>query len=68
MQAHFDRSPAGAYDNVRAVLVTVGGQTAVERYYDSSEDMTGDVASVTKSVMATLVGIALDQGHMASVE
>ena len=34
VQAHFDRSAAGAHDNVRAVLVTVGGQTAVERYYD----------------------------------
>jgi len=68
MQAHFDNSNTGAYDNVRAVLVTVGGQRLVERYYESSADATSNVHSVTKSVMSALIGIALDEGHLDSVD
>ena len=40
----------------------------LERYYDSSAEATGGVFSVTKSVMSILVGIALDDGDLGSVE
>jgi CubicO group peptidase (beta-lactamase class C family) len=56
------------YDKLRAVLVLVGGRPLVERYYDSSADATSNVASVTKSVMSILVGIALDEGDRGSVD
>jgi CubicO group peptidase (beta-lactamase class C family) len=68
IEAHFDNSPAGAYDNVRAVVVTVGGQRVVERYFKSSADATSDIASVTKSVMSMLIGRALDDGDLDSVD
>jgi CubicO group peptidase (beta-lactamase class C family) len=58
----------GAYEDVRAVLVTVDGRLVVERYSGSSAEATHDVASVTKSVMSLLVGIALNEGHLGSVE
>lgn len=58
----------GASEDVRAVLVTVGGRPLLERYYDSSAEATSGVFSVTKSVMSILVGIALDEGDLGSVE
>jgi CubicO group peptidase (beta-lactamase class C family) len=58
----------GASEDVRAVLVTVGGRPVLERYYDSSAEATSGVFSVTKSVMSILVGIALDEGDLGSVE
>ena len=53
---------------LRAVLVLVGGRPLVERYYDSSAEATSNVASVTKSVMSILVGVALDEGVLGSVD
>jgi CubicO group peptidase (beta-lactamase class C family) len=58
----------GASEDVRAVLVTVGGRPVLERYYDSSAEATSGVFSVTKSVMSILIGIALDEGDLGSVE
>lgn len=48
--------------NVRAVVVTVGGDTLLEEYRDSSPDDYYNIASVTKSILGTLVGIAVDEG------
>ena len=47
---------------VRSLLVAVDGRTVLERYVDSGPDQTHHVYSVTKSVVSTLVGIALDEG------
>ena len=47
--------------NRRAILVAVNGKTMVERYYDSNADETAVVASVTKSIVSTLVGIAVSE-------
>jgi CubicO group peptidase (beta-lactamase class C family) len=59
---------AGVYEDLRAVLVLVGGRPLVERYYDSSAEATSNVASVTKSFMSILVGIALDEGVLGSID
>ena len=50
------------YGNVRAVLVAQHGKTLVERYYQSQPAERRTVFSVTKSVVATLVGIAEAEG------
>jgi CubicO group peptidase (beta-lactamase class C family) len=62
-----DTTNPGGYEDLRAVLVLVGGRPLVERYYDSSADATSNVASVTKSVMSILVGIALDEGELGGL-
>jgi CubicO group peptidase (beta-lactamase class C family) len=49
-------------ENVRAVVMTVDGDTVLEEYRDSSADEYHNIASVTKSVLSTLVGIAVDEG------
>ena len=50
--------------NRRAILVSVDGELLVERYYDSSAHETAAVASVTKSIVSTLVGIAVSEGYL----
>ena len=48
--------------NIRAVLVSVDGVTQVAHYRDSLPTDRAHVFSVTKSVLSTLVGIAVSEG------
>lgn len=57
-----DESLSPGIRNRRAILIAVEGETLVERYYDSSASESADVASVTKSFLSTLVGIAVSEG------
>ena len=52
------------YDRIRAILVKANGRTVFERYYRSTATESHNVASVTKSVMSTLVGIAVGEGKL----
>jgi CubicO group peptidase (beta-lactamase class C family) len=51
-------------DYIRAIIVQVDGGTRFEHYYSSSPDQSRSSFSVTKSVMSTLVGIAIDKGRL----
>ncbi|TFV79439.1 class C beta-lactamase-related serine hydrolase [Blastococcus sp. CT_GayMR19] len=62
ISAHLDGS---AMDDVRAVLVIAGDRTVVEEYYGTTANEYRNVFSVTKSVMSTLIGIAIDEGLLA---
>jgi CubicO group peptidase (beta-lactamase class C family) len=65
----FERSFAAGKSNVRAVLVSVDGQPVVNRYYRGrTAAETANVASVTKSVVSTLVGIALAEGELDGLD
>lgn len=56
---------AYTYDaNIRAIIVQVDGRTRFEHYYSSSADQSRSSFSVTKSVMSTLVGIAISEGRL----
>jgi CubicO group peptidase (beta-lactamase class C family) len=60
---------AGRVDRMRSLLVVRDGRLAFERYYGGwNVDTLADVRSVTKSVVSTLVGIALEQGYLASLD
>jgi CubicO group peptidase (beta-lactamase class C family) len=62
----FDKSLSVGLRDRRALLVSQGGRMLVERYYGGSDaSTTSDVFSVTKSIMATLVGVAVDQDLLA---
>jgi CubicO group peptidase (beta-lactamase class C family) len=56
------------HDKVRAVLVYQGGEPFLEYY--RGEDATDylNTRSVTKSVVSTLIGIAIDQGAISGVD
>ena len=56
-------------DNVRAVLVSVDGETKIAHYrHGFTDDDHGHVWSVTKSVVSILIGIAVADGLIANVD
>ena len=56
-------------DNVRAVLVSVDGETKIAHYrHGFTEDDHRHVWSVTKSVVSILIGIAIADGLIASID
>jgi CubicO group peptidase (beta-lactamase class C family) len=65
IDAFLGASRTGRYDHVRAVIVDVAGE---RRYVRGEPASRGDVHSVTKSVLGTLIGIAVDRGEIRSVQ
>ncbi len=58
---------AGQIRNLRALIVFKDSAIVGERYFKNDADISGhDVRSVTKSVTATLIGIAIDRGSIGS--
>jgi CubicO group peptidase (beta-lactamase class C family) len=56
-------------DNVRAVLVSVDGETRIAHYrHGFTEKDYGHVFSVTKSVLSILMGIAIADGLIPSID
>jgi len=56
-------------DNVRAVLVSVDGETKVAHYrHNFTESDHAHVFSVTKSVLSILIGIAIADGLIANLD
>jgi CubicO group peptidase (beta-lactamase class C family) len=56
-------------DNIRAVLVNVDGETKISHHrHGFTGDSYGHVFSVTKSVVSILIGIAIADGLIASVD
>lgn len=67
--ARADRSIATKFPNVRSLVVARDGRLAFERYYGgATADQVFDVYSVTKSVVSALVGIAISEGRLESVD
>jgi len=59
---------AGGLANLRSLLVSIDGELVVERYYRGTKaTQWANLKSASKSVLSTLVGIALDRGHLRSV-
>ncbi|WP_214405046.1 serine hydrolase domain-containing protein [Pseudonocardia lacus] len=65
IDAFLDDGGSSRHDRVRAVIVDVRGE---RRYVRGTPGSRGAARSVTKSVMATLIGIAIDRGEIGGVE
>lgn len=61
----FVTTDSGAWIGTRAVLVSHRGELVAERYYFSDAEERAEVFSVTKSVVATLVGMAVADGDLS---
>lgn len=53
--------------DIQAILVLHDGEMVFEKYYDATAEDYADIRSVTKSVMSTLVGIAIEEGAIPGV-
>ena len=56
------------FDQVRSILVARGGELVHEQYFNGDADSYFDVQSVTKSVVSTLIGIAIGDGVIGGVD
>jgi len=68
VDAFFANDFADAYRNRRAVLVSVAGDVIVEDYFESDPATTTNIQSVGKSIVATLIGLALADGHLNGLD
>jgi len=56
------------FDQLRAIVVATDDRIVFEQYYGTDPDAYWGVQSVTKSVVSTLVGIALQEGLIGSLD
>ena len=69
LAAALDKEFASAqYKDLRSVIVLAHGRTAYERYFKSGSSDYHQVFSVTKSVISTLIGIAIAERAIPSVD
>jgi CubicO group peptidase (beta-lactamase class C family) len=68
IESFVDPSTNAPFRPLRAVLIKADGDTLLERYYQGSSSDTANVFSITASVVGTLIGIALSDGYLRSVD
>jgi CubicO group peptidase (beta-lactamase class C family) len=59
---------AGAFGAVTSLLVATGEDVVCETYIDGDEATLRNTRSATKTVLGTLVGIAIERGLVGGVE
>lgn len=64
----FDQGIGDRLADIESVVVVLQGRTAYQFYRDGNPEALRDTQSVAKSALAALVGIALRQGHIASLD
>jgi CubicO group peptidase (beta-lactamase class C family) len=69
VEAVFSTDDRGVYRRLRSILVSVDDRIVVEQYRQGQPpDHTLEIQSITKSVLATLIGIAIQEGKLAGVD
>ncbi|MBN2695808.1 serine hydrolase [bacterium] len=63
-----DRALQTKYRYVNAILILKDGNNVFERYNGFEESYRFNIASVTKSFLSALIGVAIDKGFIKSVE
>ncbi|MEG0327708.1 MAG: serine hydrolase [Erysipelothrix sp.] len=57
------------YSNIRCISVSYNNKRVYEQYFKTRNfEQKFSVASVTKSIVSLLIGIAIDQGHIQSID
>ncbi len=69
LKTQMERIINANYSNLAGLVVRKNGETVYENYYNGyTADDTLHIASVTKSIVSILIGIALDKGTIKSIE
>jgi CubicO group peptidase (beta-lactamase class C family) len=63
-----DALTAGRYGDITSVVVGRPGGVIYERYLDDEPDSPRNTRSATKTVTSMLAGLALEQGHLESLD
>lgn len=57
------------YNNIAGIIVHKGDKIIYENYFNACTATSKiHIASVTKSIISALIGIAIDQGYIKSIE
>lgn len=57
------------YSNITGIVIVSNGKLAYENYFHQNHpEQAQHIASVTKSILSALIGIAIDKGYIRSVE
>lgn len=56
------------YRNIKGIIIVYRGHIVFERYNGPDSSHAHNVASVTKSIVSALIGIAIDKGHIKSLD
>jgi CubicO group peptidase (beta-lactamase class C family) len=64
----FDQSIGERLTDIQSVVVVLKGRLAYQYHRDGNPEALRDTQSVAKSALAALLGIALRQGHIASLD
>src|SRR5215212_3210500 len=67
VDAFFEKDAADAFRNRQALVISVDGHLVLERYWDSTATTSGNIESVGKTILSTLIGIALEEGSLRSL-
>jgi CubicO group peptidase (beta-lactamase class C family) len=60
---------AATLPRLRSLLISVDGQLVEERYFHgATAARAANLKSASKSIIATLIGIAIDRGHVTSID
>jgi CubicO group peptidase (beta-lactamase class C family) len=69
IKTQMERIISKSYSNIGGILVLKDGKIQYENYYnDCTAASTFHVFSVTKSIISVLIGIAIDKGHIKSID
>jgi CubicO group peptidase (beta-lactamase class C family) len=64
----FDQGIGERLTDIQSVVVVLKGRTAYQYYRDGNPEALRDTQSVAKSALSALLGIALRQGHIGSLD
>ena len=64
----FDQGIGERLTDIQSVVVILNGRTAYQYHRDGNPEALRDTQSVAKSALAALLGVALRQGHIASLD
>ena len=67
--AEIDSLIKSEYDNINGIVIAYKGYITFEKYYNGCGPKdTHHVASITKSFISSLIGIAIDMGYIKSID